>query len=210
MSTFAYNNYWKRRNFHECADFAYKWPCLKKYIPSKPKLKILDFGCGAGQIIEQMCTINPSSTYYGVDVSTSLINNNKKKFPECQFRTIRDGERLPFSSNFFDFILAADSIEHVHNTEIAFTEFARILKPKGRIVITTPYHGLIKNLMIILTNNFDLIFNPLGTHIRFFTKKSLSKCLSTVALKTTRIDYYGRFYPLSRGMLIEAEKSNRS
>lgn len=201
-----YNNYWKKLKHKQCDDFLYKWPCLKKYIPKEPNITIVDFGCGAGQLIHKLEKINPSSHYVGLDVSDECINRNKKKFKKHEFHLIIDGGKLPFKNNSVEYIISADSIEHVYDTDLAFKEFTRVLKPGGKIIITTPYHGFFKNLVIILTNNFDLSFDPLSYHIRFFTKSSLTKCLTNVGLIPVKYDYFGRFYPLSRGILVVAEK----
>ncbi len=201
-----YNEYWKTRKFIACEDFSYKWPCLKKYIPTEANITIVDFGCGAGQIIPKIKKINPSSEYIGLDVSEERIKLNKKKFKNNKFFLIKDGGVLPFKNNSVDYIISSDSIEHVYDTLFAFSEFARILKPGGKIIITTPYHGIIKNLAIILSGNFDLSFDPTSYHIRFFTKNSMDKCLKKVGLKPLAYDYFGRFYPLSRGMLVVAQK----
>lgn len=203
---FNYNEFWKQRKFKQCEDFSYKWPCLKKYIPIDPKISILDFGCGAGQLIFKINKMNPKSHYVGVDVSEECVSRNKEKFSKKEFRLIKDGAPLPFKDNSFEYIISSDSIEHVYDTESAFGEFKRVLKPGGKIIITTPYHGFFKNLAIILSNNFDLSFDPSAPHIRFFTKESISKCLKKAGLKPIKYDYFGRFYPLSRGMLVIAEK----
>lgn len=206
MSKF-YDRYWLTKKMIG-NDFRYKWPVVKKYIPRKPDSKILDFGCGPGKIIEEMKEFNPTSSYTGVDVSEKIIAKNKKRLTDCKFHAVEDGEKLPFKSKFFDFIISTDAIEHIYDTELAFKELARVLKPGGKILITTPYHGLLKNLLIVILK-FELIFDAKGAHIRFFTKRSLSSCLIEVGLKPIKFDYFGRFYPLSRGILVLAEKSDR-
>lgn len=198
-----YDDYWNRQS--ELGDGVYKWPTVKKYIPQTPKIKILDYGCGPGVLLKIMKKINPTAEYYGADVSRDIIGKNKKQIKFCKFFTVDDGKKFPFQSDYFDFIISTDAIEHVYDTELAFKEFARILKPGGKILITTPYHGLVKNLFIVLTN-FELIFDPEGPHIRFFTKKSLTKSLNNVNLTPKLFDYYGRFFPVSRGFLVVAEK----
>ncbi|MBI2442893.1 MAG: class I SAM-dependent methyltransferase [Candidatus Levybacteria bacterium] len=198
-----YDQYWSKQS--TLGDGIYKWPTVIQYIPKKPRVKILDYGCGPGVLLRIMKKINSTAEYYGADVSGAIIKKNKRHIKFCKFFTVEDGKRFPFQSNFFDFIVTTDAIEHVYDTELAFKEFARILKPGGKILITTPYHGMIKNLLIVLTN-FELIFDPLGPHIRFFTKKSLSESLHRVHLIPITFDYFGRFFPLSRGFLVLAKK----
>lgn len=199
-----YNRYWKNKEVLE--DFYYKWPHLKKFIPREKGIKILDFGCGKGKILSEIIKVNPYLNVAGVDVSTEALEIIRKKFKKYKFYQIKDGEKLPFKTNSFDFIIASDVLEHVYDTENVFFELARVLKPKGKILITVPYHGLIKNLIIFLFF-FEFIFDPQGPHIRFFTKKSLLRCLSKVKLIPLKIEHFGRFYPLSKGMLVLAQKT---
>lgn len=46
--------------------------------------------------------------------------------------------RLPFSDGEFDFILSMEGIEHVKDRHKVLEEFNRVLKPKGRLVLSTP------------------------------------------------------------------------
>lgn len=198
-----YDLYWTKSELR--GDDSFKWPNIKKLLPENSKINILDFGCGDGKLIQYMKRRNKESLMTGVDVSKKIIEINKRKIKNAKFYTVDDGERLPFRSNTFDFIVSTDVIEHVYNTEDTFKELARVLKPKGKILLSTPYYGVIKNVLIVLLD-FDLIFSPTGPHIRFFTKKSLRNCLINVGLKPIKYDYFGRFYPISNAFLVLAEK----
>jgi len=198
-----YERYWRDTEVLE--DFDYKWPVLKKFIPKNEKIKILDFGCGKGKIFGEILTINPHANITGVDVSKKAITFIKNKFPKKKFYKISDGGKLPFSSQSFDFIIASDVLEHVYDTENAFLELARVLKKNGKILISVPYNGKIKNTIITLFF-YDIVFDPYSPHIRFFSKRSLSGCLKKVYLKPLRWGYYGRFFPLSHGMYVVAVK----
>ena len=207
MSIF-YNEYYKKRRGGYLDDFSFKWPVLRKVLPLKNGQTVLDFGCGTGKIIKKMKTDFPKCKYFGLDVSEVAIKIAKRTCPNDKFYVIEDGYKLPFKNNGFDFIIAADVIEHVYNTKKTFSELVRVLKPKGKILISTPYYGFIKNLLII-TFGFDKIFDPFGQHIRFFSKKSLFSIVTSEGLSVTKHGYYGRFYPISRGIYILAEKHSR-
>lgn len=204
MSKF-YDIYWTRKDLLQSNDFSYKFPAIQKYIPQKPNLQILDFGCGNGLLIKHMLKINPKSKYTGIDVSKKIISVNKKMMKKIHFFHVDDGEKFPIKKNSFDFIISTDVIEHVYNTEFTVLELIRVLKPGGKLLITTPYHGTLKNIVISLTS-FEIIFDPTGAHIRFFTKKSLTTLLKKTGLHIIKVGYYGRFFPLSRGMYVLAEK----
>lgn len=206
MSIF-YNEFYKKRRGKHLDDFSFKWPVLRKVLPLKDGQEVLDFGCGTGKITREIEKDFPKCKFSGVDVSNIAINIAKKRFPNHKFFTIEDGYRLPFKNDTFDFIIALDVVEHVYNTEKTFSELTRVLKHRGKILISTPYYGFIKNLLII-TFGFDQVFNPMGQHIRFFSNKSLFSIVKSHGLKIISHGYYGRFYPISRGIYIVAEKVN--
>jgi len=83
---------------------------------------------------------------------------------------------------------------------------SRVLKPNGTLVITVPYNGTLK-LILAAIIDFDFYFDPYSPHIRFFKESSIKKCLNDAGLKDQKVGYFGRFFPLSNGMYILAEKS---
>lgn len=202
-----YERYWNERETLE--DFSYKWPVLKNFVPRKSKIRILDFGCGKGTILLEMRKINPKASFYGVDVSVKAINFIRKGDKKTRLYEIVDGGKLPFDDGFFDFIIASDVLEHVYDTENAFSELSRVLKTGGKILISVPYNGLLKRAIISLFF-FDQIFEPSTPHIRFYTKTNLEKYLRKYKIETLKVGYYGRFYPLSNGMYIIGKKTNES
>jgi ubiquinone/menaquinone biosynthesis C-methylase UbiE len=187
-----YERYWDRDA--ELEDFHYKWPIIKHLVPTTSAISILDFGCGKGKILHEMTKINPKADYTGVDVSQNGLNTAKKVIKKAKFALIADGGKLPFKDNSFDFVTALDVLEHVYDTHNAFAELARVLNPNGKILISVPYNGLLKNLIIILFF-YEFIYNPYSPHIRFFTKKSMTSCLADVKLQPERFGYYGRVLP---------------
>jgi 2-polyprenyl-3-methyl-5-hydroxy-6-metoxy-1,4-benzoquinol methylase len=200
-----YDRYWKERPLEELNDFKYKWPVISKVIPENQKITIFDYGCGSGKIFRELQKMNPKATLIGADISQLAIKRITKQFPKNKFHLISDGQVLPIKSSSVDFITALDVIEHAVHTELLLSEFHRILSPKGKLLISTPYHGLIKNLVICVVD-FEIVFNPYGPHIRFFTKKSLLEGTEKSKFKMLKFGYYGRSYPLWRGMYTLLEK----
>lgn len=199
-----HDKWWKEGALHEGHDFKWKWPVIKNALPIKNST-ILDYGCGDGRYIEEFLNVN-SYRIIGADISAYAIKQAKKKFPKARFYvTGGDNEKLPINSSSVDFILAADVIEHIFEVESFLVEMNRTLKKGGKIFISTPYHGRIKNIFIALFG-FDTSFNPTWAHIRFFTKNSLSKLLKKHGFKIIEYNQYGRFKPLSMGMYFIAKK----
>lgn len=204
MTKQFYENYWKGQDDY-LSDFTLKWPKLRKFIPIENNIIIVDFGCGNGKILSEIKKINSKAKLIGLDVSITALEQAKKDFPEIEFYKITDGGKFPFNDETIDFIFSSEVIEHIYDTENAFSEIARILKPGGKILLTTPYHGFVKNLLITFFA-FNKHFNPTGAHIRFFSKKTLLDLLNKNNLTPVKIGYYGRIYPISHSIYILAEK----
>lgn len=130
-----------------------------KLIPKKKDQRILDIGCGDGVLLSQI----KSGRLYGVDLDeSSLIYATAK----IKAKLLKSGaEKLPFRNNFFEVVMATEIIEHLTNPQLMLAEIQRVLKPGGKIIITTP---------IKLTSGLT---DPL--HVREFSPAELSALIST-------------------------------
>ena len=203
-----YEEYHKRRELENPDHDFYKRAvlivdALQKIGDSK---KILDFGCGIGLMLK-LVSDKISGDFYGVDISETAIASAKKRLPffEERLKVIENEAKLPFPDSFFDVIYSSEVIEHIFDTRAMFSELNRVLKPEGRLIITAPYHGLIKNLLICLLN-FDKHFDPLGPHIRFYTLKSLKKVLRAQNFKIIKIKCQGRLLLIQKFLFAVAVK----
>jgi SAM-dependent methyltransferase len=141
--------------------------------------KLLDFGCGS-KPYEKL--FKNSNNYVGVEVS-----GNKENLKSDIYY---DGITLPFADNTFDSILCTEVFEHVEQLDDVIIELYRVLKPGGRMIVTTPFmciehempydfrrftfNGLINlmkknNFKILkskkLLNNFHVFFQTLNFYI---------------------------------------------
>lgn len=73
----------------------------------------------------------------GIDVSQTAIDSSKRDVPGVVF-TKMYAEKLEFQNNFFDCVCANQLLEHVKEPKIVISEMLRVLKPKGKLLITVP------------------------------------------------------------------------
>lgn len=98
-----------------------------RFIANKKKpLKILDFGCGAGQLARELQ--NLGYDVFGCDVYIAQSNENQGE----RFRQIQTNPyNIPFENETFDIVLSTSVLEHAQNTEEFFLEIKRVLKTGG-------------------------------------------------------------------------------
>lgn len=95
--------------------------------------RILDVGCGTGQVVEQLRKRNLNA--FGVDVSEPNIRlaNQRAGFCQCY-----DGAKLPFETQSVDAVGAFNVLEHVENPEAFIEELVRVIQPRGKLVLSSP------------------------------------------------------------------------
>jgi len=103
-------------------------------------LRALDVGTGPGQLAFYLAQAGFDVT--GIDISPGMIKRAALKARELglcvDFRT-GDAEKLPFEDNAFDVVVTRNLVWTLPNPEAAVTEWRRVLKPGGRIIISDGY-----------------------------------------------------------------------
>ena len=109
-------------------------------LDAKPNEVILDVGCGHGRDLIQLSKKGCICT--GIDFSSRMIEEARKELlKDCIEEVgleIGDAANLRFSDETFDKVYASEVLEHIPNYNRAISEMARVLKPAGYLVITTP------------------------------------------------------------------------
>jgi ubiquinone/menaquinone biosynthesis C-methylase UbiE len=99
--------------------------------------KVLDVGCGDGKFLHRMRQLGWSVA--GVDFDAKAVANAKSIYGLDLHRG--DLASAKFPDNSFDAVTMSHVIEHVPDPLALFAEARRILKPGGRLVVTTPNNG---------------------------------------------------------------------
>lgn len=101
--------------------------------------RVLDGGCAFGYGTAPLAA--KAKIVYGCDPSPDLIARARANCPGVEFE-ICPLEKTPYASESFDAITLTDVLEHVADETAALDELFRVLKPGGRLIITTPHKGL--------------------------------------------------------------------
>ena len=189
--------------------FFYLQQPLLSLLDKKQNKCILDLGCGNGHLVNYL--LEQGFNVYGTDASEKGIAIAKNTHPDRFFVQDLSTGKLPaeLQSINFDTIISTEVIEHLYDPQ-GFVDFCRdALNGKGEIILSTPYHGYLKNLTLSIFNKWDAHLGPLwlGGHIKFWSKGSLSKALTNSGFTVTDFKGCGRIPYFWKSMIIKGRLS---
>ena len=177
---------------------------LLEFIKNKQlQGKALDLGCDTGNTTQILSQKGFEVT--AVDINAQRVKELSESQSDVGFIQQDLEKTFKFEKESFDLIWAGDIIEHLMNTENFVKESYRTLKNGGYFIVSTPYHGIIKNISIVLLN-FDKHFCPWDEHIRFYTKKTLEQQLRRNGFVIEKVEFLGRFPLMSKNMIFFCKK----
>jgi 2-polyprenyl-3-methyl-5-hydroxy-6-metoxy-1,4-benzoquinol methylase len=135
---------------------------------------VLDVGCGAGALGEQLLRQAKADEVFGVDLSPDAVAAASHRLSKAQVVDL-DRDRLPFAAETFDTLIYGDVLEHLKFPWITLREHRLLLKPGGRAFCSIPNVGYRATLFKLLRQRWDYETEGLFdyTHLRFFTRRSL-------------------------------------
>jgi SAM-dependent methyltransferase len=132
--------------------------------------RVLDLGCGEGDFAAAAARAGAEAV--GADVAEAALERARGRHPDLALELVPPHGPFPWDDGAFDVVWASEVVEHVADTARWLSEVRRVLAPGGRLLITTPDHGLARRLRLA-ARGFEEHFDPLGDHLRFYTRRSL-------------------------------------
>lgn len=174
---------------------------MERYLTGRTSITALDAGCGAGLFTEYLGSLGCNVS--AVDFSSVAVDFVRQRCPSADVQQASLEQRLPFPDATFDLIWSTEVVEHLLDVRSALQGLRRVLKPEGILILTTPYHGLTKNILLAV-HGFERHFEVTGNHIRFFTNKSMATNLQFADLRPLKFGGYGRPWPLYKSLYVIA------
>ncbi len=165
--------------------------------------RVLDAGCGNGEFSGFMRGLG--FAVVGVDIAKSALDMARRSWPEIGLCAASLEGELPFREGMFSAAWNTEVLEHLFDIHGCLCELNRVLRKGGILILTTPFHGFLKNLAITLVG-FERHFNPNVSHIRFFTRKSLCDCLTRAGFEPLLWKGIGRAWPLYKSDFVVSRK----
>ncbi len=165
-------------------------PWIQQVIKEKvgDKAHILDIGCGAGFLSNDLARAGHMVT--GIDISVSSLET-AKKYDTTKSATYLEANAysLPFEQESYDVVCALDVIEHVDDYTKLIQEGARVLKRGGLFFFHTFNKNLISYILIIKGVDWFVQNAPKNMHVYdlFVSPKDLRKSMQTSGVKVEKI-----------------------
>ncbi|MGC9951214.1 MAG: class I SAM-dependent methyltransferase [Bryobacteraceae bacterium] len=180
-------------------------PIVKALRSVRPNGAVLDIGCGNGAMLAEIRKLG-SWKLCGIDSSESAVSIARGQGFNVRLADATVDSATLFEPHSFDLVISAEVIEHVYDPRGFLRQAHTMLRPHGRLLLTTPYHGYLKNLLIAVLGRFDSHVNPLWDcgHIKFWSRATLSAALAEAGFG--QIEFYGagRFAYLWKSMVLTA------
>ena len=106
------------------------------------RARILDVGCGTGEITGRLAQLLPHAELVGIDLIESHLELARRRFPSIEFR-VGDAFELPFARATFDLVVCRHVVQSVPAPERVLAEMMRVAKPGGVLHVVAEDYGMI-------------------------------------------------------------------
>lgn len=188
----------------------YLLPALNEVLASiallEDRRRLFELGCGNGSVANELVHMGWDVT--GVDPSEQGIAQANANFPAIPLRLGSAYDDLAAQYGIFPVVVSLEVVEHVYTPRKYATTLLSLLEPGGVAIVSTPYHGYLKNLVLAISGKMDAHYTALWDHghIKFWSEKTLRVLLEEAGFCDIRFKRVGRIPPLAKSMIAIARK----
>ncbi|MGH6615993.1 class I SAM-dependent methyltransferase [Sphingomonas sp.] len=176
---------------------------LEQFAPGR---RLFELGCGAGSTAAKLAALGYEVT--GIDPAASGIAIAQSNAPGCRLEQGSSEEKLAERFGTYDSVVSLEVAEHVFSPKRYAEAIGELLEPGGIAIISTPYHGYFKNLVLAATGKMESHFTALweGGHIKFWSRITLGTLFARAGFEEIRFDRVGRIPALAKSMVVTYRK----
>lgn len=177
--------------------------------------RVLEIACGRGGLACRLARApyRPSQLV-AADFSATAVMKGRTYAADAGVHgvswSLADLHAVPMRSDAFDTVISCESIEHLEHPRTACREFARVLKPGGRLYLTTPNYlgpvGLYRGYARLAGRPFTEVGQPIN---RFMLLPKTCLWLQRTGLRVIAADAIGHYVPWPRRPLVRFNSLDR-
>lgn len=182
-------------------------PKVLKLLAKYRAHRVCDLGSGNGALAGDLKRVGYAVV--GVEYARDGVRIAKELHPDINFynQGFHDDPAVVCAAEgVFDAVVSTEVVEHLF-LPCQLPRFARgLLDPGGLLIVTTPYHGYLKNLALSVFDKWDHHHTALwnGGHIKFWSRATLSKLLADNGFEVIAFHGVGRLPFLWKSMVLVA------
>ena len=166
--------------------------------------QVLEIACGRGGLACRLVQESaPAPHLVAADFSRTAVTKGRAFANGRSLSSLRwevaDAQSLPHPDNSFDTIISCETIEHLPRPRTALAEFHRVLKPGGRLFLTTPNYlgplGLYRGYLRLVGRRYTEEGQPIN---RFLLAPLTRAWVQRTGLRVVGVDTTGLYLPWPR------------
>jgi SAM-dependent methyltransferase len=206
-----YEGAWTWTTADEQPHHSYLLKSIDALFPTGSALSVLDAGCGNGFIAARIAS--RGHNMIAIDASTTGVALARLAHPEVRYevKSVYGDLADLMPPGGWDLIVSSEVIEHLSRTSAFLANMNRHLRPGGWLILTTPYHGYLKNLALSIANAWDHHHGSLDEdgHIKFFSQHTLAIALTRAGFEPPVFRNAGRVSLFWKSMVCRSRKPER-
>ena len=167
---------------------------------------IFELGCWNGAIANALSELGYSIV--GIDPSAQGIQLANQHYPHLRLFNGSAYDDLSAQYGHFKIVLSLEVVEHIYFPRKYATTLFDLVAQGGTAIVSTPYHGYLKNLALALSGKMDNHFTALWDygHIKFWSVKTLTCLLKEAGFNEIAFRKVGRIPSLAKSMIAIARR----
>ena len=150
--------------------------------------RVLDVGCSSGYLAEPLS--QRGNTIVGLELDPDAAREAERF---CERVLVGDVEtmELPLEPESFDVVLCGDVVEHLRDPVAALARLRPFLRPRGRLVLSTPNVANWAIRLSLLAGRWRYTDRGIldRTHTHLFTRATLAEAIEAAGYRDVRIDF---------------------
>lgn len=186
----------------------YLLPAVERILGPANGRSLFEVGFGNGSVAAHLTELGFKVT--GIEPSEDGLALARQRCP--RLTNLHQGDvydpQLVEKYRRFPAVLSLEVVEHVYAPRKFAASVFSLLQPGGVAILSTPYHGYLKNVAVALAGKFDHHVDPLWDHghIKFWSMRTLSILLFETGFRGIHFIRTGRIPPLAKSMIAVATR----